>query len=358
MTEIQTVTGATRPEKLGRTLMHEHLVIGYPGWSSDSVRPGPTRDEMFARCVDRIEEMKDLGVTAMLDPCPNDLGRDVEFMAEVAQRTRFQIICSTGLYKEEEGGTSYWKFRGAFGGGQADAMAELFEKEITEGIGSTGIRAGIIKVGTGHQTLTEYETWIFEAAARAAVETGAPITTHTDDGRFGDDQQDFLVARGVPAHRIIIGHSCGTSDHDYHMRIARNGSYLGFDRFGLDILRPDEERRHCFALGSAPRWSSPTTRCGAGGAHRCPRPRSRPSWRRSGIRPTSSPGSRQDCASRESARRRSRRCWWTIPAASSPESRCPADGMARGRATAPHRSGLGRLPEVPSASHGCGLLQG
>jgi phosphotriesterase-related protein len=178
----------------------------------------------------------------MLDPCPNDLGRDVEFMAEVAQRTRFQIICSTGLYKEEEGGTSYWKFRGAFGGGQADAMAELFEKEITEGIGSTGIRAGIIKVGTGHQTLTEYETWIFEAAARAAVETGAPITTHTDDGRFGDDQQDFLVARGVPAHRIIIGHSCGTSDHDYHMRIARNGSYLGFDRFGLDILRPDEER--------------------------------------------------------------------------------------------------------------------
>ena len=242
MTEIQTVTGATSPEKLGRTLMHEHLVIGYPGWGSDSVRPGPTRDEMFARCVDRIEEMKDLGITAMLDPCPNDLGRDVEFMAEVAQRTRFQIICATGLYKEEEGGTSYWKFRGAFGGAQADAMAELFTKEITEGIGSTGIRAGIIKVGTGHQTLTEYETWTFEAAARAAVETGAPITTHTDEGRFGDDQQAFLTSRGVPAHRIIIGHSCGTSDHDYHMRIARNGSYLGFDRFGLDILRPDEER--------------------------------------------------------------------------------------------------------------------
>ncbi len=32
MTEIQTVTGSTTPEALGVTLMHEHLMIGYPGW--------------------------------------------------------------------------------------------------------------------------------------------------------------------------------------------------------------------------------------------------------------------------------------------------------------------------------------
>jgi phosphotriesterase-related protein len=241
MTEIATVTGTTTPERLGRTLMHEHLVIGYPGWDADSVRPGPTYDEMFSRCVDRIEEMKALGVTSMLDPCPNDLGRDVEFMAKVAQRTNFQIICATGLYKEAEGATAYWKFRSSFGS-PVDAMAELFIRELSEGIGSTGIKAGIIKVATGHQTLTEYERWIFEAAAKASVETGAPITTHTDEGRFGDDQQAFLVERGVPAHRIIVGHSCGTSDHGYHMNIIRGGSYLGFDRFGLDMIHPDDER--------------------------------------------------------------------------------------------------------------------
>ena len=40
----------------------------------------------------------------------------------------------------------------------------------------------------------------------------------------------------------MIGHSCGTSDHAYHMRIAERGSYLGFDRFGLDMLHPDAER--------------------------------------------------------------------------------------------------------------------
>ena len=46
----------------------------------------------------------------------------------------------------------------------------------------------------------------------------------------------------MPAHRIVIGHSCGTSDSDYHLKIARGGSYLGFDRFGLDMLQPDDER--------------------------------------------------------------------------------------------------------------------
>ena len=241
MSEIQTVTGPTRPEALGQTLMHEHLVIGYAGWEAHSIAPGPGRREMERICVERIEEMKALGFTAMLDPCPNDLGRDVELMAKVAQATGFQIVCATGLYKEAEGGTAYWRFRSNFAP-VVDAMAELFIRELSEGIGSTGIRAGIIKVATGPGRMSDYERTVFEAAARASLETGAPITTHTDQGTVGDVQQKLLVDLGVPPHRILIGHSCGTSDSKYHMGIARGGSYLGFDRFGLDILHPDAER--------------------------------------------------------------------------------------------------------------------
>ena len=235
------MTGTITPDDLGCTLMHEHLMIGYPGWEADTLRPGPTRREMFEVCVDRIEEMKAKGITAMLDPCPNDLGRDVEFMAEVAQRTSFNLICATGLYKQAEGGVAYWHFRGNFGP-VVDAMAELFIRELSEGIGSTGIRAGIIKVATGPGQITDYERNILLAAAKASVETGAPITTHTDEGTMGDEQQRILTGHGVPAHRIVIGHSCGTSDHAYHMKIARGGSYLGFDRLGLDALHPDAER--------------------------------------------------------------------------------------------------------------------
>ena len=240
MDTIQTVTGPIRPDALGTTLMHEHVMIGYPGWDVDWLRPGPSREEMFSVCVDRIEEMKSLGITSMLDPCPNDLGRDVEFMAKLAQKTNFQILCATGLYKEVEAASAYWKFRSRFGDG-VELMTELFVRELQEGVRETGIRPGIIKVGTGHTTLTEFERSVFEAAARASVETGAPITTHTE-AEFGDDQQAFLTARGVPAHRIVIGHSCGTSDHGYHCKIAEGGSYLGFDRFGIDVVHPDEER--------------------------------------------------------------------------------------------------------------------
>jgi phosphotriesterase-related protein len=241
MTRIATVTGETTSDALGKTLMHEHLVIGYPGFESHTTKPGHGRDEERSICVDRIAQLQDLGFSTMLDPCPNDLGRDVELTAEVAQQTGFQIIVATGLYKQAEGGFPYWHFRSQFAP-VLDEMAELFIRELTEGIGETGIRAGIIKVATGVGEITDHERTVLLAAAKASVETGAPITTHTDQGTLGDQQQRLLTENGVPAHRIIIGHSCGTDDHDYHMAIARGGSYLGFDRFGIEMLHPDASR--------------------------------------------------------------------------------------------------------------------
>jgi len=238
---VQTVTGPLALDALGRTLMHEHLVIGYPGWEADTIRPGPTRDEMRAVCIDRIEEMKAAGITAMLDPCPNDLGRDVEFIAEVSQHTRFPIVCATGLYKQDEGGAAYWHFRGNFGD-VVEPMTELFVREIEDGVGDTGIRPGILKVATSAGRISDHEAAVLRAAARASVATGTPITTHTDVGTMGDVQQRILVEEGVAPHRIVIGHSCGSSDHDYHLAIARGGSYLGFDRFGLEMLQPDAQR--------------------------------------------------------------------------------------------------------------------
>ena len=241
MARIQTVTGSITPDALGRTLAHEHLLIGYPGWESDTIRRGPSRAEALARCLDKVAEMTAHGVRSMIDPCPNDLGRDVEFMADVAARTGLQIICATGLYKEDEGGAAYWKFRANFGS-NATAMAELFIHELTKGIGETGVKAGIIKVATGHGAISQYERMVLEAAAMASCETGAPITTHTDAGLLGDEQQVILTSLGVPAHRIIIGHSCGSADHAYHMKILAGGSYLGFDRFGILVLQDDEVR--------------------------------------------------------------------------------------------------------------------
>ena len=239
--KIQTVTGTISPSELGCTLTHEHMLVGYAGWESDTVRPSMPRAEMIAVCEDRVAEMRDHGVKSMIDPCPSDLGRDVELLREVSSRTGLQVVCATGLYKEDQGGGAYWKFRSQFGD-VYEAIAELYIHELTKGIGETDVKAGIIKVATGKPTITDYEHTLLKAAATASVETGAPITTHTEDGMLGDEQQRILVELGVPAHRINIGHSCGSDDTDYHKTILNGGSYMGFDRFGLEFLQPDEVR--------------------------------------------------------------------------------------------------------------------
>ncbi len=233
---IQTVTGRCRPEELGKTLVHEHLLVGYPGWQMDALAPRFKRDEALSRGVDALQELKDLGVASFLDPCPMDLGRDVEFMAEASQRSGVRIICTTGAYKEEEGLTY------TFGALPVEEITEIYVKELSEGIGETGIRAGLIKVATGAPAISDYERKLLTAAGRAGAQVGCPVITHTDDARCGLDQIEILTAQGLPVHRVLVGHSDGRDDHAYHRSLADHGAYVGFDRFGLNMLIPDEKR--------------------------------------------------------------------------------------------------------------------
>jgi phosphotriesterase-related protein len=241
MQTIQTVGGPCAPADLGVALMHEHLLIGWPGWEAYASEESTLRRERVTVCVDRMQELRELGVRTLLDPCPIDLGRDVELMAEVAERGGVRIICATGLYKEETGAPAYFKFRQQFGDA-VEEMTELFVRELTVGIGSTGIRAGVIKVATGPNQVTAYEELVLRAAARAHRATGAPITTHTDDGTMGPEQLAILTAEGVAPAAVVIGHSCGSADLRYHTDMLDTGAFLGFDRFGLELLHPDRAR--------------------------------------------------------------------------------------------------------------------
>lgn len=233
---IQTVTGRARPEELGMTLVHEHLLIGFPGWFMDALAPRFRRDEAMARGVDRLQELRDLGVRTFMDPCPMDLGRDVTFMAECAEKSGMRIICSTGAYKENEGLTY------TFGALPVEDITAIYVKELTQGIGDSGIRAGFVKVATGAPAISDYERKLLTAGGRAAAEVGCPVLTHTDDATCGLEQIAILTAQGVPAHRILVGHSDGRDDHAYHRSLADQGAYVGFDRFGIEALISDELR--------------------------------------------------------------------------------------------------------------------
>jgi len=241
MHTIHAVTGPIGVDALGTTLMHEHLMVGYPGWQAEAATDRALRREHVARCVERMQELRGHGLRTLVDPCPIDLGRDVELMAEVAQASGVQIVCATGLYKEDEGAGAYFKFRQHWGDALGE-MTDLFVRELTDGIDETGIRAGVIKVATGHGRITPYEETVLRAAGRAHRATGAPITTHTDQGTMGPAQLDVLASEGVDPQRVVVGHSCGSSDVHYHLEMLDRGAMLGFDRFGLEILHPDRER--------------------------------------------------------------------------------------------------------------------
>jgi phosphotriesterase-related protein len=120
-------------------------------------------------------------------------------------------------------------------------LADVFMNEIVNGVGPSKVKCGIIKVASDRQ-ITPYERDILAAAAVASNATGCPITTHSGDGYLGREQQSVLLDHGVPPQRIVIGHSCNTSDHAYHRHIVENGSYIGFDRFAWLMINSDRDR--------------------------------------------------------------------------------------------------------------------
>ena len=190
----------------------------------------------MARAVDQMHELKGHGVGTFLDPCPMDLGRDAVFLAELAQKSGMQIICATGMYFEAEGNT--YTFRHL----PVDEIVAIYVKEIEEGIGDTGIKAGVIKMATGANQVSDYERKMLTAAARAAKITGVPLISHTQNATCGHDQIDIVTAEGVPSDQLLVGHSDGTPDFDYQKSLADLGAYVGFDRFGISLFQPDEVR--------------------------------------------------------------------------------------------------------------------
>lgn len=236
MQKIETVTGKVEFSKLKYVLMHEHLKIGYSGWHLDPLAPKYIRTEVLKKSVDRLVELKSHGVNCIVDPCPMELSRDPEFMAEVSQLSGVYIVCSTGFDLEERGHLL------AIRRLPMEQILEIYLKEIEEGIGETRIRPGIIKAATGYATITEYEQKCLTAASLASVQSGLPIITHTEGGTMGLEQIQLFKKIGVKANNCLIGHCCANHDLRYHVGIMEEGAYVGFDRFGNEFFTNDRLR--------------------------------------------------------------------------------------------------------------------
>ncbi|MEH7097017.1 phosphotriesterase family protein [Neobacillus vireti] len=235
MKTVETVTGPIPVEKLGKTLIHEHFIFGYPGFQGDVTLGAFNEEEALEAAIGIARQMQSYGVQTVVDPTPNECGRNPLFLRKIAEATGLQIICATGYYYEGEGATPYFKFRQGLGTAEED-IYQMFKTEITEGIAGTGIKPGIIKLASSKDEITEYEKMFFRAAARVQQETGIVILTHTQEGTMGPEQARMLIDLGADPNKIIIGHMCGNTNPAYHKEVLDQGVRIGFDRFGIQVL--------------------------------------------------------------------------------------------------------------------------
>ncbi len=233
--KINTVLGPISPAELGVTLVHEHIAFGYPGWEGDQTIAPFDRRAIVENGVALLQQLKGLGLRTYVDATPVDGGRNIEVLKEISEKSEVNIICSTGYYFEEEGASAYWKFRATLGDVR-DELYELFMTEVTVGIRGTGTRAGVIKVGTSKDCITDYEKLMLGTAARVQKETGVPIITHTQAGSMGPEQAEFLIAAGANPKGIQIGHMSDNLDIAYQVRTLDQGVYVAWDRMGLEVL--------------------------------------------------------------------------------------------------------------------------
>ena len=234
-TTVNTVLGPISSSALGVTLIHEHLKIAWLGWEMD---PFNTYDRKtaIADSIRNMVEVKELGVSTVVDPAPMGLGRDPEFHAEVAQASGINLIISTGLDADMRSMPPYFRVR------TTDEIAAVYVHDLTEGIEGTGIKAGIIKAATGEGVITRHEGRALRAAARASLKTGAPIVTHTTAATMGVEQAELFLGEGLSPKKFMIGHCCFSSELPYLRTIMDLGCSIGFDQIGVLNSQSDDNR--------------------------------------------------------------------------------------------------------------------
>ncbi|MGE3178810.1 MAG: phosphotriesterase [Vicinamibacterales bacterium] len=262
---IMTVNGPISPEQLGTTITHEHIFIDFtvPNETPDAwAATGRTRpvgatalglyhaplsltnigavtmgaqnrdnylllDEKVA--IEEVRQFKTYGGSGIVDTTSTGLKRDPAALRRVANATGLHVVMGASWYRRG------WFDEAEIGRRSVESLADEIVRDVTVGVGDTGIRAGIIgEVGTVGAPLVPNEIKIIRASGRASRLTGAAVTLHTsallkEQGRI----LDLLAEEGADLKRVIVGHSNGiANDLPLMKTIMDRGAYIQFDLLG------------------------------------------------------------------------------------------------------------------------------
>lgn len=222
---IETATGPIHPDRLGGTMMHEHL---------EAIAPAGLYSGGRGHDLDRLVEpalacLTGFGIRSVVDLTGRGrvvAGHDLSALDRLAPTLPIQLVVGYSQYKNPWLQTV---------DDDLGRLVDLYVSQAEVGVGRTQIKAGIFgEIGTSLDEITPGEELHLRAAARAHTLTGLSIYTHCTLGTMAPQQVEVLRAEGVDLSRVVIGHLDLKPDLEYLLRVLDSGVTIGFDTFGKE----------------------------------------------------------------------------------------------------------------------------
>lgn len=221
---VQTVAGPIAPDRLGVTLMHEHVLVDFIGAAQVSASRYDA-DAVFTAVLPHLQQLRRLGCDTLVECTPAYLGRDPRLLRRLARASGLNILSNTGYY-----GAAKDKHLPAHAFTEtAEQLAARWIAEAARGIDDTDVRPAFMKIGVDGSPLSDVDARLVRAAAITHRESGIPIASHTSTGAAALEQLDLLERAGVSPRAFIWVHAHGERDATFHMRAAGRGAWVEFD---------------------------------------------------------------------------------------------------------------------------------
>jgi phosphotriesterase-related protein len=188
--------------------------------------PAPASGKYFMQDldyqVDELKTAKSEGVACIVDGGHPDMGRDINFLRQLSERSGLPIVAGAGFYTQP----FYPKDISTMS--EEQIYQALLKQVDTDPVGVFG------EIGSWDY-ITRDERKVFRAVGRASAATGLSIFTHTGiPGKSALEQLDLLEDAGADPKKIVIGHVGNLVDPNVEVQraICRRGAFIGFDRQG------------------------------------------------------------------------------------------------------------------------------
>ncbi|WP_406632493.1 phosphotriesterase [Pseudarthrobacter quantipunctorum] len=233
---VNTVLGPVPASELGVVAVHEALLSVLPG-AQYAPDISMDRAEIFEALAAKLKDFREHGGQTIVDSTGMFHGRDLKLYEALSRSTGVHIVASTGLGPEEElGGYFLTPQTNPPTPWPAEKFSDLFGKEVTEGMVVPRVErrapAGIVATVADRAGMTPTEESLFRGSARAAKDTGVPVSI-----RFGGDvlhDLDIVLDEKISADRVLVGDLDRRDAKGSAFEVAERGAFVGIDHVGLN----------------------------------------------------------------------------------------------------------------------------